>query len=589
MYRPQSLSLLFSIVVVSMSMLAQQIGQQGTDPFTGRPANPVAPAAVPTVRDRVSRAADEEGRLVFRSQSVLVQVPAVVSDKSGNHVHNLTKDVFKVLENGKPQRIMTFEEVNAGSLRPQVATPPPGTFSNLALDGKQPFSATVIALDTINTPFLDQFYGRKQLIKYLAGTLDSGHVVGLVVIGSKGVRVLSGLTTDPGLLITALKKASGELSPTETFSTDGKVLAASDNQPSELTGGISPGADPGSKMREFILKADALEGSYQQARATEDTLRAFLAMAWSLAGVPGRKSLIWATSSFPFLLDSPSAAPGGNLSLLYERTVAALNDAQVAVYPVDVRGLVSTAPTADATYSGDLSGPEFGNAAASRSWLQTSSLTSLEVFAELTGGRAYYNTNDLATSFKRAADDSSSYYLLGYYLDSRDTKPGWRKLQVQVQGKDWDVRARTGVMVTNATLDPQLTHQADIDLALISPLDSTGIPVAIQWQQVVLEGDKRRVEFALRVPATSVIDEANQNRFDVDFIALADRKGTPAGKAGQTIKGSIPPATLPKIKAEGIFYKNALELPSGDYQLRFVVRDNLSGKIGSVSLPLRVN
>jgi len=589
MYRPQSLSFLFAVVLVSMSMLAQEIGQQGTDPFTGRPANPVAPAAVPTVRDRVSRAADEEGRLVFRSQSVLVQVPAVVSDKTGNHVHNLTKDVFKVLENGKPQRIMTFEEVNAGGLRPQVATPPPGTFSNLALDGKQPFSVTVIALDTINTPFLDQFYGRKQLIKYLAGTLDSGHVVGLVVIGSKGVRVLSGLTTDPGLLITALKKTSGELSPTETFSTDGKVLAASDNQPSELTGGISAGADPGSKMREFILKADALEGGYQQARATEDTLRAFLAMAWSLAGVPGRKSLIWATSSFPFLLDSPFAAPGGNLSLLYERTIAALNDAQVAVYPVDVRGLVSTAPTGDATYSGDLSGPEFGNAAASRSWLQTSSSTSLEVFAELTGGRAYYNTNDLATSFKRAADDSSSYYLLGYYLDSRDTKPGWRKLQVQVQGKDWEVRARTGVLVTNATLDPQLTHQADIDLALISPLDSTGIPVAIQWQQVVPEGDKRRVEFALRVPATSVIDEANQNRFDVDFIALADRKGTPAGKAGQTIKGSIPPAALPKIKAEGIFYKNALELPSGDYQVRFVVRDNLSGKIGSVSLPLRVN
>ncbi len=527
--------------------------------------------------------------LKFKSETVVVLVPAVVTDKSGGHIHNLTKKDFKILENGKQQRITTFEEVTTSSSRPGQITNPPGTFSNLPVNGEQPVSITVIALDTINTPFLDQATGRKQLIKYLADSLDSGHSLGLVVISSKGVKVLGGLNSDPAALIGALKKAGGELSSMETFGVDGKALAATETQPSELTGGIAPGADPGSRLRQFILNADAVEGQYQQQRAIEDTMKAFLAIALSLSGVPGRKSLIWATGSFPFSLDSPSAVPGGNLSLLYERTLQALNDAQVAVYPLDVRGLVGTSPMADATYSGDLSGPGFADAVAGRSGLQTSIIASLKNFAEMTGGRAYYNNNDLAAGFKRAADDSSSYYLLGYYADHHDTKPGWRKLQVQVARADVEVHARTGFLVTNATIDPDLTRKGDVDFALSSPFDSTGIPVTLEWQLQAPDGDKKKIAFTLHVPANSVVDEADNNRFDVDFIAQTTKTGATPANAAQTVKGAIPDSALPKIKAEGILYKNALELPPGTYQVRFVVRDNLSGRIGSVSAPLSVN
>lgn len=72
-------------------------------------------------------------------------------------------------------------------------------------------------------------------------------------------------------------------------------------------------------------------------------------------------------------------------------------------------------------------------------------------------------------------------------------------------------------------------------------------------------------------------------------VAQATQAGTPAGNAGQTIKGMIPPAALAKVKADGIFYNNALELPAGNYQVRFAVRDNLSGRIGRVSAPLTIN
>jgi VWFA-related protein len=585
----RALSFLSLFILVSIGAWAQSIGQEGNDPFTGRPANPAPPFSAPNTDDHSSPHASEERMLKFKSETVVVLVPAVVTDKSGTHVHNLSKKDFKVLENGKQQRITTFEEVTASGSRPALVTNPPGTFSNLPANGQQPVSITVIALDTINTPFLDQASGRKELIKYLANSLDSSRSLGLVVISSKGVRVLGGLNSDPATLIAALKKAGGELSSMETFSADGKALANFEAQPSELTGGISPGADPGSRLRQFILNADAVEGQYQQQRAIEDTMKAFLGIALSLSGIPGRKSLIWATGSFPFTLDSPSAVPGGNLSLLYERTLQALNDAQVSVYPLDVRGLVGTSPTADATYSGDLSGPGFADAAAGRSALQTSTIASLKNFADMTGGHAYYNNNDLVAGFKRAADDSSSYYLLGYYADHHDTRPGWRKLQVQVARPDVEVHARTGFLVTNATIDPALTRKADVDFALSSPFDSTGIPVTLEWQPPASDADKKKPAFTLHVPASSVIDEADNNRFDIDFIAQTTKTGAPPANAAQTVKGAIPIAALPKIKAEGMIYKNALQLLPGTYQVRFVVRDNLSGRIGSVTAPLTVN
>jgi VWFA-related protein len=581
--RRQLLILLCCIVFPSRCALAQEI-----DPFTGQPANPAAPVSLPDPDVHRSRSADEERKLAFKSQTILVQVPTVVADKAGNHVHNLSRDAFKILENGKQQRIAIFEEVNTGSSHSAQATNPPGTFSNFTLE-RQPFAITVIALDTINTPFLDQTFGRKQLIKYLADNLESGRVFGLVVIGRKGLQVLSGLNSDPASLLAALKKASGEMSAMEAFGADGKVMAASGDGASELTGGISPGADPVAKMQQFILGADAVQGGYQQTRAIEDTLKAFLAVAWSLSGIPGRKSLVWATGSFPFTLDSPSSLPGGNLSLLYERTMEALNDAQVSVYPVDVRGLVNTTPTADATYSGDLSGPGFADTAAERNSLQTSSVHSLENFAEMTGGRAFFNNNDVSAGFKRAADDSSSYYLLGYYVDNLNTKPGWRKLQVQVVRKDVEVHARTGFLVTNATIDPELTHKDDVAFALSSPFDSTGLEVTVRWQGISADGTKKMVRFALHLPATGVIDERDKNRFDIDFVAQATKVGAPVGNAAQTIKGAVPAASMGKIRADGILYQNALELPAGDYQVRFVVRDNLSGRIGSVSAPLTVN
>ena len=574
------------VLLTSLHVVVQQSSAQ-VDPY-GASSDPSGASGVALGHSSAdirptSRRADEEKGFEFKSQATLVEVPVVVTDKSGAHIHQLTKADFKILEDGKEQRIASFEEVTSTGDRLIIHLDPPGTFSNLHLEGDQPHSVTVIVLDMINTPSLDQSYARGQLIKYLADHLDSTQPLGLMVIGRKGLRVLSGLSTDPASLIATLKKVSGEASVMEGYSINAQAVAATGDSPSGLLGGISRKESPESVFRRFFLNNEAVEGTYQQAQAIETTLRAFLSLAWSLSGIPGRKSVIWMTGSFPFYLDSFTSVPGDNaLRALYERAMKALNDAEICVYPIDVRGLLS-----DPAYfaNGSSSAP----ASDATLLLQTSSVTSLTNFAKMTGGHAYYGNNDLTNALKHASADSSSYYLLGYYLGTPSGKPGWRKLQVVVSRKDAEVGARAGFLVTNASVNPEATHKADVEFALNSPFESTGIAVAEQWQAVLPDGGKKKIPFALQVPATGLINEADNNRFDIEFLARATTKGIAADTTGQTIKGTLSPKALAKIKEEGISYRNSLDLAPGEYQVRFVVRDNLSGRIGSIIVPLTVN
>jgi len=447
----------------------------------------------------------------------------------------------------------------------------------------------------VNTPFLDQAYARKELIKYLANNLDTSQPIGLVLINTKGLKVLQGLTSDSSSLVSTLKKLSGETPDMQNVDTDTLVAAATTSDGLNLFS-PSPVATTQDGIQNFISQGDVDYAQFKQEDAIETTLNAFLGLAWTLSGIPGRKTVIWATGSFPFFMDSPAALPGGRISVLYERTMQALNDSQVAIYPVDVRGLVNYSPIADAS----LSQLQHGNAASQqlsgRAWLHTMTLDTLNEFAEVTGGRAFYNTNDLAGAFKRAVDDGSSYYMLGYYLDTKNTKAGWRQLKVKLDRKDVQIRARQGFLVTNVTMNPQLTRDQDMSFALTSPFEATGLPIMVQWKgqgdpqnKTADNQNKKEVEFVVHVARNALTIEGTHNEYNVDFMAVAASKNTVAGNIGQNVKGSLTPPDLEKIRSSGLGYRNVIDLAPGTYSVRFVVRDNLSGRLGSITAPLTVN
>jgi len=561
----------------------------GQDPRTMSSMSSGVPANNPTIHH-----AYDEHRVEFTSETVLIQVPVVVTEQAGAHVRGLARDDFQLFEDGKLQKIAGFEEIEASRSPLPTSAPVKGEYSNLATTGEAPRTITVIALDTVNTPFLDQAYARKQLVKYLAENVQSDQVLGLVSITSKGLKILHGLTSDPSALVQALKKVNGEIPAMQGTDIDVQAAAASTDVTAPgpiITMGVN--SDPEQMLQDFILHGDATIARLQQDRAVEVTMRSFLNIAWSLSGVSGRKSVLWATGGFPFYLDQPSAVPAGYLGPLYEEMMQALNNAEISIYPVDVRGLVNYSSASDVNYAprgAALQGSAFATSLAARSWLHNSTLDTLRDFADMTGGRAFYNSNDLAGGFHRAAEDSSCYYLLTYYLDTSNTKPGWRQLKVKVNRKGAEVRSRNGFFVTNATLNYAANRKTDIAFAVSSPFESTGVPIQVRWQKTTTSTDKSTVGFLLHVPPNGfTIDQGDKNKFDVDLLAVAIKENTEADNVAQSLRGAMSSEMLAQVQTDGLTYSNSLLLAPGQYTVRFVVRDNLSGKVGSVTAPLTVN
>ncbi len=278
-----------------------------------------------------------------------------------------------------------------------------------------------------------------------------------------------------------------------------------------ITGTASPdgsaGVDPGAvqteaqQLQTMMEDAELNFQSFQQRLAITYTLQGMQQVSQTLAGFPGRKSLIWAGGGFPFSVSDTTMqlAPSGRDSLvdvlpMYEHTWQLLNDAQISLYPVDVKGLQILMPSASSRNPGK-------NYARNMSWRQMDTQSTLQTFAAMTGGRAYYNSNDLVKGFRDAVNDSAEYYMLGYYLDRSKTKSGWRKLAVKVKLDHTEVRARSGFFVTNATVDPENSRNNDISSALQSPLDYTSLALVARWDKIEpgKEPGKKHVNYQMHL------------------------------------------------------------------------------------------
>lgn len=518
----------------------------------------------------------------FTARTELVIVPTLVREKSGAPITGLAKTDFTVLENGAERTIAFFEEIKSIPVRQQRRAVPAGEFSNYLVNDAAPRRLTVIVMDSINTKFSDRSYAQEQVLKFLGEMAGSHEPIALLQLQRGGVRIIHDFTTDPAVLAQVLRRSrAGAESPvadTQESLPDATVLAES---------------------QAFASMLDNMEQNYlaaQRMLAATLTLDGLQQVARAYAAIPGRKSLIWASGGFPFSIDDLSNLLAGNAPLrpsyqsdilpLYEKTWQALNDANIALYPVDVRGLVA----GGLSVARHVTASNLQTAERRASFAHQDTLTTFEQFADMTGGKAYFNTNDLVRAFHESVDDSASYYLVGFYLPSEDRKPGWRKLQVKVKAAHAQVRARSGFYVMPEDKDKTKSKENDIALALSSPLDFTAVPVVARWTETTPSGDKKRTGFELILPANAaLVVETDQNHMSIDFDAAArEPNGKIAASNGRTLDAHLKPESLQQIRSSGITYKGALDLSPGQYTVRFVVRDNLSGRMGTVAAPLTV-
>ena len=187
-------------------------------------------------------------------------------------------------------------------------------------------------------------------------------------------------------------------------------------------------------------------------------------------------------------------------------------------------------------------------------------------------------------------EDSSDYYMLSFPLNKNNKQAGWRKLQVKVKEGGVKVRSRQGYFVTRATLEHLEARQNDLDSALASPLEFTSLPIQARWLGDPSQGKTGKVvQFELDLPGSAISPEENENKVSLDFrVSAISQQGEPKGDLKQTFEGTLPPGGAEQLKKEGVKYKNSFELAPGDYTIHFVVRDNTTGKVGSVIAPLKV-
>jgi VWFA-related protein len=340
-------------------------------------------------------------------------VDVVVQDKSGQPIHGLKAGDFRVSENGAPQAIRMVEEHAPSAAGSPVRPPmnlPEGEFTNIT--GVPPGETlNVLLLDALNTPTKDQAFLRQQLLKYVQSAPPGTH---LAIFGlSTHLTMLQSFTSDPVLL----KNAAGhKLIPRASALQDdpaGKSPVAQSIGNTEPDAADSPAKAAASAIIAANLAAfEAQNTSLDGALRPQYTLDALSTLGHYLAGFQGRKNLIWFSSSFP--VDLLPAATSKDDAL--RQTSALLSRAQVAVYPVDARGLMTSPVPAGAPNS------------------STDERAAMNALATDTGGRAILRPSSLADAVRQAMEAGASYYTLAYTPTNTKQDGSLRALDIGVNG-----------------------------------------------------------------------------------------------------------------------------------------------------------
>ena len=537
---------------------------------------------------------------VFRVKSRLVIVNVVARNSKGVPVTDLNQDDFKILEDGVEQkvRLFSFQHPDAAAdAQPAPAPPQPNVVDNLphVRSGK---ALTVVLLDALNTSRANQAFMRDEMVKFL-DKLPENEPIAVYLLGDK-LRLLQDFTTDPTVLKQVVRSFKGKSSPYLSVHADGSPV-------SPILPGVAQSLPP-QMAAQISTFQDQINMDVADLRILA-TLSAINSLGRTLAGYPGRKNLIWVSEAFPFdvLLSNATAKTSlhnGSYSQDIAYTGNLLSDAQIAIYPLDARGLAGSN-----FYNPTVASEQFGAASMSggRGNLsmtqqegdeRLATHTTMNDLADRTGGRAFYGTNDLAASLRESIDDGSTYYTLGYYPDNKDWNGAFRKIQVKLQRSGVKLRYRIGYFASDsatfAKLSPQKRdHDFDEAMGLNVP-----VATALPFKAMVLPpsqktGNKVVVNYGVDPHALSFADGENGTK-QVDMVCAVrvfaqKNPDKPLATEAQKMGGAMNPEAYATIMKGYFPCREQFDLPPGDYILRLGVRDNDTGLIGTANASLTIS
>jgi VWFA-related protein len=507
----------------------------------------------------------------LKVQSDLVLTDIVVRDrKTGEPVRGLTRSDFSIFENGKPQQIVSFDAQNVDqALRlpgTQTVTGRAGAPAATALGASATEQAValrnhrliVLFVDTTSLQPDDLDRVQDAARDYINKSMQNADLVSIVSLGNT-LSLDQDFTADKQLLLRAINSYSGG---------NGQ--------------GFTPGSTSTTNQVEDTTAYSADESEYNDIN-TDRELFAIAAIARALGPINQKKSLLYFSGGIQ--------RDGIENQASLRATINAAVRNNLSIYSVDARGLQAISPLGDAT-----TGSLRGNAAYTGGALQNnldSNFNTQEVMSTLssdTGGKAFFDNNDFAPAFQQVQNDTASYYVLGFHSTDIARDGRYRKLEIRVNRTDAKLSYRPGYYAPadyrHANGDQR---ERDLEEALNGDLPETDMSVYLQPFFFRDTTGRYTMPVALLVPGSQIpfSKGGDRDKATLDVIGnIKDAKGHVLQEVRDTVKLAIDQSQ--QVTRKNIEYSTGFTLPSGAYHLKFVVRENETGKLGSFETNVQV-
>jgi VWFA-related protein len=558
---------------------------------------------------------------VFRERADLVVVDVVVADKQGNAVPGLRREDFTILDERQPQPIASFESVHlppspAGTAADALPPPRPRLTTN-AVPADRAGRTFVVVFDNVHMSPLQARRAKAVVAAFLEKGVREGDRVSLLATGGGAwwnTRMLAGRPDLMALLKGLDGRRIRDITSREQI-TDFEALRVHLYQDTlvgqrvrrrfDQMGVVVKDSVRAQEAREIglpgvndlLVEARAAE-VYRQARSRLlVTLGALERSLRSLSGSHGRKSLVLLSEGF--VLDRTVEE--------FKTVLEAARRANVVVYFVDTRGLEGLSSAYSAEFGTSVDMRDFAAVMADAS----QDAAGAEMLAVDTGGFSFRNNNDVGGGLTRIADESRSYYLLGYVPPDSPRDGRFHAIQVKVGRKAVTVRARKGYY---APLDAPPGPDATVAFAMAPTPRPTPPPKEGPDRdlQEALDSPYPRDDVRLRMTAfvldelllgkartlvAAEVDAANLDFMDSEgrlvdtldvLIVAAQRETGEYQRHDQKLEMALQRETRERLRQTWWSIVQEFELPPGAYQAKIVARDGNSRRLGTLTYEFEV-
>jgi VWFA-related protein len=523
----------------------------------------------------------QERPTTFRVRSNLVVVDVTVRDKSGKLVPDLKREDFRIFENSRQEEIVTFslEDIPSEPAPPEPARP---ELANSA--GSTPAAAPL----SINLASLPRAERRNQVLA------DKRLMVLFFDLSSLSEEDLTRSVTTAQAYVSQ-KSSPSDLIAIATYSSTLQIVQDLTNDrtllndrlkqlnpmASDTTSADAQSNDDSAASDEVFVPDDVQFNLFN----TDRRLAALTALSREYGEYPERKSLIYFSGTVQ--------TTGSENQSQLRATIDAANQANMTIYTVDAAGLQALPPGGSASQrSGGARGMLSGSAMTGQFDALSASQETLTTIAHDTGGTSFQDSNDLAPVFTKVVNDTRTYYVIGYYSSNTVEDGKFRKIRVEVTRPDLKITHRPGYFaskqftkLTQAERDRQLEEALELDRPF------SDVPFILQAASFRESARATRVPVSLQVAGDGIRFEEKNDRREAHFEFLArvlESTGRIAAVARDTVQVDLPAQKAQKIQSGQILYNTGFQLRPGEYKLKFIVRDNSSGRLGSFEQGLSV-